>query len=90
MTKKIRILNRQRGDNPINRNQGEIKESCSNCKYGKELKKDSLFCLRYPPAVMPVQAQHPISGQMHSAGLSVCPEVAEETWCGEFVKGPNA
>ena len=58
-------------------------ERCASCEYGKtELAPDkalALFCRRYPPQVVPVQAG---GGQI--AYMPMYPRMSDDTWCGEW------
>ena len=62
----------------------ELKNGClgQNCEYV-----NGDFCRRYPMTAIPIQMQHPISGQTTMALQGALPPLIPNATCGEYLPG---
>ena len=58
------------------------------CKFSRPNPEDKrVYCGRYPPQLMPMMRQNPVTKQMETMFVSILPDVLNDIVCGEFVFG---
>lgn len=62
-------------------------KKCENCE-SSENDDGELFCHAFPPTVISIPVQHPISGQAGISMQAVFPHVASDWWCSYWREEP--